>query len=61
MSMIWDSGAIRLITPWHVPTKSSWRPKSVRKVMNTGAAESRGSGDLGEAGDGRGEALARMW
>ena len=22
-----------LMTPWQVPTKSSWRPKSVRKVM----------------------------
>ena len=35
MSMISVSGAIRLITPWQVPTKSSWSPKSVRKVMNT--------------------------
>ena len=24
---------MRLITPWHVPTKSSCRPKSVRKVI----------------------------
>ena len=22
------SGAMRAMTPWHVPTKSSWRPKS---------------------------------
>ena len=29
------SGAIRAITPWHVPTKSSWSPKSVRKQMTT--------------------------
>ena len=35
MSMICASGAIRLITPWQVPTKSSWRPKSLRKVTNT--------------------------
>ncbi len=35
MSMTCASGAIRLITPWQVPTKSSWSPKSVRKVMNT--------------------------
>jgi len=27
------SGAMRAITPWQVPTKSSCRPKSVRKVM----------------------------
>ena len=27
------SGAIRAITPWQVPTKSSWRPKSVRKQI----------------------------
>ena len=25
---------MRLMTPWHVPTKSSSRPKSVRSVMN---------------------------
>src|SRR5436305_13838080 len=37
MSMMSASGAMRLITPWHVPTKSSWSPKSDRKVMNTGA------------------------
>ncbi len=35
MSMISISGAIRFITPWHVPTKSSSSPKSVRKVTNT--------------------------
>src|SRR5580765_3728787 len=35
MSMICASGAIRLITPWQVPTKSSWRPKSERNEMNT--------------------------
>ena len=34
-SMICASGAIRLITPWQVPTKSSWSPKSVRKLTNT--------------------------
>ena len=27
MSMICASGAIRLITPWHVPTKSSCEPE----------------------------------
>ena len=27
-------GAIILMTPWQVPTKSSARPKSLRKVMN---------------------------
>ena len=27
MSMICTSGAIRLITPWHVPTKSSVEPE----------------------------------
>src|SRR5437764_11856682 len=37
MSRISASGAMRLITPWHVPTKSSRSPKSDRKVMNTGA------------------------
>ena len=35
MSMICASGAIRLITPWQVPTKSSFSPKSLRNVMNT--------------------------
>src|ERR671925_2161685 len=34
MSMISASAAIRLITPWQAPTKSSWRPKSERKVIN---------------------------
>jgi hypothetical protein len=34
-SMIWTSGAIALMTPWQVPTKSSWSPKSLRKVTNT--------------------------
>src|SRR6266498_769436 len=33
MSMISTSGAIRFMTPWHVPTKSSRSPKSVRNVM----------------------------
>ena len=33
MSMISASGAIRFITPWQMPTKSSWSPKSVRKVI----------------------------
>jgi hypothetical protein len=28
-------GAMRFITPWHVPTKSSFKPKSLRNVMNT--------------------------
>src|SRR5262249_16245031 len=32
---IWASGAMRFITPWHVPTKSSLRPKSLKNVMNT--------------------------
>src|SRR6266516_4868117 len=36
-SMIWTWGAIDLITPWQVPTKSSCNPKSLRKVMNTRA------------------------
>src|SRR6266545_785845 len=36
MSMISTSGQIRFITPWQVPTKSSCRPKSDRKVMNAG-------------------------
>ena len=36
MSMISTSGAIRFITPWHVPTKSSATPKSVRKVIGSG-------------------------
>ncbi len=35
MSMISASGAMRFITPWQVPTKSSFRPKSLRNVMNT--------------------------
>jgi hypothetical protein len=35
MSMISASGAIRFMTPWHVPTKSSFSPKSLRNVMNT--------------------------
>src|SRR5579864_4131719 len=34
MSMICASAAMRFITPWQVPTKSSSSPKSVRKVMN---------------------------
>ena len=38
MSMISASGAIRLITPWQVPTKSSWSPKSVRNVITTAGA-----------------------
>ncbi len=41
-SMIWASGAIRLITPWQVPTKSSCSPKSVRKEMNTRPSLRRG-------------------
>src|SRR6476659_868072 len=36
MSMISASGAIRLITPWQVPTKSSWSPKSDRNVITIG-------------------------
>ena len=35
MSMICASGAMRFMTPWHVPTKSSLSPKSLRNVMNT--------------------------
>ena len=38
MSMTRASGAMRLMTPWHVPTKSSWSPKSVRKETNTRAS-----------------------
>jgi hypothetical protein len=38
MWMTCVSGAIRLITPWHVPAKSSSTPKSDRNVMNTLAA-----------------------
>ena len=45
MSMIPASGAIRLITPWQVPTKSSWSPKSERNVMNTGRPESTSAPD----------------
>ena len=45
MSMICASGAIRFITPWHVPTKSSLSPKSLRNVMNTRGAY-RASGGL---------------
>src|SRR5213075_3293570 len=37
MSTISTSGAIDLITPWQVPTKSSCRPKSLRKVTNMAA------------------------
>ena len=40
MSIICDSGAIRFITPWQTPTKSSWRPKSVRNVMTIGSIAS---------------------
>ena len=36
MSMISASGAIRFITPWQVPTKSSWSPKSERNVITIG-------------------------
>src|SRR5256885_16120183 len=35
--MISTSGAIDWITPWQVPTKSSCRPKSLRKVTNMAA------------------------
>src|SRR5438093_2259898 len=42
-SMISTSGAIDLITPWQVPTKSSWSPKSLRKVTNTRATLRAGS------------------
>ena len=45
-SMICVSGAICLITPWQVPTKSSWSPKSLRKVTNT-----RGGYRREQAGD----------
>ena len=38
MSMICASGAMRLMTPWQVPTKSSLSPKSLRNVMNTRGA-----------------------
>src|SRR6266498_3076110 len=55
MSMISTSGAIRFMTPWHVPTKSSRSPKSVRNVMKRTATARepnpplRGRGD--ESGD----------
>src|SRR5437867_7421698 len=49
MSMISAWGAIRFITPWHVPTKSSCSPKSLRNVMNTfptlPTGDSRDGGD----------------
>ena len=35
MSITCASGAILVITPWQMPTKSSSSPKSVRKVMTT--------------------------
>ena len=43
MSMICDSGAMRFITPWQVPTKSSFNPKSLRNVMNTSGSVTPGS------------------
>src|SRR2546429_8901849 len=45
MSMISASGAIRLITPWQDPTKSSCRPKSERNVMTTRGSLNAGGGD----------------
>src|SRR5918997_7024199 len=36
------SGAIRLITPWQVPAKSSSTPKSDRNVITATATSSRG-------------------
>ena len=47
MSMISASGAIRLITPWQVPTKSSWSPKSLRNVTNIRRRLTRGAQDGG--------------
>ena len=38
MSMICVSGAMRFMTPWQVPTKSSASPKSLGNVMNTRGA-----------------------
>src|SRR2546426_10770799 len=38
MSMISPRGAIRFITPWQVPTRSSGGPKSVRTVINRGGS-----------------------
>src|SRR5438067_10316299 len=48
MSMISASGAIRLMTPWQVPTKSSCRPKSERKVMTTRGSLNAGGCDRGD-------------
>src|ERR1044072_9219149 len=44
MSMISVSGAMVLITPWQVPTKSSWSPKSERKVITMGGSLPRPRG-----------------
>jgi hypothetical protein len=35
MSITSTSGAMRLITPWQTPAKSSATPKSDRKVITT--------------------------
>src|SRR5919201_394936 len=51
MSMIWASGAICFITPWHVPTKSSWKPKSDRNVMTTAGSLNGGLRGLHDRGD----------
>src|SRR5947208_1377247 len=45
--MICTSGAIVLMTPWQVPTKSSCRPKSLRNVRNTGPPTLSGRRDYG--------------
>src|SRR6266542_1824476 len=51
MSMISTSGAIRLITPWQVPTKSSWSPKSERKVISTRESLNGGACGACDGGD----------
>ena len=42
-SMTRASGAIRAMTPWHVPTKSSCSPKSVRKEADHHGVEVYGA------------------
>src|ERR671937_735664 len=57
MSMISASGAIRLITPWQVPTKSSWSPKSERNVMTKAPDRRRSPLTAGHHGDGGDESV----
>src|SRR5579884_1293073 len=41
MSITRASGAILAITPWQVPTKSSWSPKSLRNEIGAAMAGGR--------------------